>query len=547
MLRGLFVKNFLLIDELSLNFEDKKLYVITGETGAGKSILLDCLLFLLSSRINTNVIRPGSESAIVIGEFTIDSSTKDYLTEHGYEVEDNLIILKKMVDINNKKKCFLNNQFVTQSFLNDLADLLLDYNGQNTHNAFYKESAQIDFLDQFADLYSERKKIEKLYTKLTQLKGEKEMLSLQHEFLLKEWDYLSHVAKEIENLNVKEHEEEELTLIYNELQNFEKKYKLLKESLALIEGYDIDGNILNLQKLLTKISVEDFSQQITDLDNVITIIRDTERKLNEYIYSKQNNQDIEYIASRLFQIRDIARKYNIASRELGSYLEKVKQKASEIKSRLNNYNSIEDNIKIIEDDYIKSANYLSQERKKAILMLEEQMKHELESLKMGQARFQIEINSSNYSSKGIDNVSFKVSMNPGMPFVSVSKTASGGELARLMLGFKVAFYNKTYKPIVIFDEIDTGIGGATADAIGNKLKKLSDKMQIFVITHQPQVASKSNLHIKVEKFYENNHSHTRVKLLSEEERRAEIARMISGEKITEESLNAAKSLINASN
>ncbi|WP_041405069.1 DNA repair protein RecN [Rickettsia prowazekii] len=544
MFYSLSVKNFILIDELEIEFS-KGLCVITGETGAGKSILLDAILFCLGYKTSNNIIKHGKDYTVVNIIFSLNEKIKKFLIQNFIEPEE-LLLVKCLQKAEGRKSFFINNQIVTKTLIKQLANYLFELHGQNNNITLLEASTQRDILDSYGDLLEFRVKLAKCYQIWQNTRKEIEEITVKQNVIEQEIDYLNFVTEELTKLNIQIGEEETLTNIRQDLQNKNKDLQLIRDIIAQINNPEINISINRAEKLLARQRDNDrFKAIATSLEeaynNLEVARQELSNLLDSFTYEEYNLEETE---ERLFLIKAISRKYNVPANELGNFLDKSLEKLVILKNKIANSHKLQAQEVLLQEQYYKLANDLSARRLIAAKHLEESLNQELKQLKMEKANFKIEIKTAiDPTASGNDDIVFKASTNPGMKAEEINKIASGGELSRFMLALKTSLFDKMIKPSIIFDEIDVGIGGEAADKVGDRLKKLSSVTQVIVITHQPQVAGKADLHIKIEKTQLEQETKIKVKALNLAERQRELARMISGKTITDASLKVAKELL----
>lgn len=548
MLSNIFIKNFILIESLNLELGNK-LNVITGETGAGKSILLDAISFCMNGKFGIDVINKNAELTSVTLTYHSDKDTRLILSELGVDcAEDEEVIITRQIARDGKKKLTINNQPVTQKVLDNISENLITIYGQHSFSNLFKSSSHIKILDNFIEDKAIFTEVGSLYKNIRDLSSKTIFLQEEKKKTEDEIDYLKHVAGEIREAKIHGGEEEELANLRSSFQHDEKKNKFIQE---IIENFsDMDGS-LNLVSMIRKINrstyVEDLGGVLDELEKASSHLDEAQNIIHNIMKKFGSLANIEEIEERLFMIRAIARKHNLAADDLCSYLEETELKLNKFETSGDEIKKLEKERAALKVNYLEKSKKLSDLRKQAGKKIENLVGTELAALKMQGCNFKVEITSmkdSELNEKGIDIVNFTASTNPGTPFSSIEKIASGGEMARFMLALQVAlFQNRNNMPTIIFDEIDTGIGGAVADAVGTRLKKLSESTQVVAVTHQPQVASKSSHHIKISKDQANNDTKTSASILSGEDRVCEVARMLSGEIITENAKKAALELM----
>lgn len=544
MLLSLSVRNFILIDQLDLDLSTG-LHVITGETGSGKSILLDAILFCLGHNFDTDLIKKGADSCIVSLEIKVPKNLEEYLQENAIE-HDGFIIIKRQQSTNNRKKIFINDQIVSQKLVEHISKNLLEIHGQNMQSTLLNVSSHISVIDNYGNLDVFTKEVSDVFKELKALESQLLAIKKERKEVESEIDYLSFVLEELKALDVKEGEEEELASLRIDMQKQEKNIALVKDIYETLTSPAIDSQILSAQKLIHRQDKESaFNDVLENLDKSLFFLDEAIKILDSKIQNIEFN-NIDSVEERLFAIRAVARKHNIAADGLPAFYASSLEKLSGLNAKITEESNLSIQIEEVKKKYHSLSVILSAKRKAAALDLEKKIMTELAFLKMENAIFKVDfkhLEMESASSLGLDIVRFIASTNPGTDMEEIQKIASGGELSRFMLAIKVALFDKFTKPTIIFDEVDTGIGGIVADAVGERLRFLSGASQVLVITHQPQVAGKAHNHIFVFKTQEANTTFTKAKLLSDAEKLEEIARMISGHTITSISRKAAEELI----
>lgn len=555
MLKQLSIQNIVLIDKAEINFASG-LCILTGETGSGKSILLDALGLAIGFRSNLRLIGNDEKKAQVAAEFDIskNQNCQNILAENELLDAENPSVLRirRSIQESSSSKAFINDVAIGLNLLAKIGESLLEIHGQHDQRGLLNPSAHSDILDEFAQNQSLLKNLKKNYEELKEVEEKISDFKSKKEDAKREKDYLEHVIKELENAAIEGDEEEKLVAQKNQLLGKEKVLNFLSDFKShlteansqlilaqriFIRNHNVVDNFLADKKDDFENLSERFDRQNNELDAAISSVDSTIRE----IANSENN--LEEIEERLFFIRSLARKYNVKTSELEQVILDSKEKLKllvneeEISADLE-LKQVELNFK-----YQKTAQELSDKRKKSALILSQKVEEELQFLKMGDVKFVVEILDTAPSFKGCDKIRFISSINKN-GFDDISKIASGGELSRFMLALKVALMNVKSVPTMIFDEIDTGIGGSTADAVGKRLKILSERLQILVVTHQPQIAAKADLHFKISKVSNSQKIKTVIETLSEKNRQAEIARMLSGEIVSQEAIAAAYKLIN---
>lgn len=549
MLTGLHISNVVLIDKLNLEF-GSGLNILTGETGAGKSILLDALSLALGGRADTGLVRHGTDTATVIAEFdAVNGATTNVLSEYGIEYDGDLLVLRRTLGADGKSRAWVNDTPVSIKTLKAIGDELVEVHGQFANHALLNPAMHRIALDDFAskniDGFDELlKNVRNAYntynSTLTKLHDVEDFLARS----AMEQEYLEHNVAELRALNVKPGEEQELSDRRSDIINAQKNAAILNDAVvAMGRGGDtLDAQIFAVAHILERIKTEPnpYSEQIDMLYNAADLVANVAGQITT---DDIDTDTVDSIEERLFAIRAAARKHHVAADELPN-------KLIEMETALNTINNSDAELKKLKSAVAKSkqeydelANRLTAARTSAANELRTQILRELPDLKLANADFNVEIGEMMPSATGHDDIIFMIKTNPGMPFAPLHKSASGGELARLMLALRVVLAGENTARTFIFDEVDTGISGATASAVGDRLNRLAAGSQALVITHSAQVAGYADKHFKIEKSSVGDTTTTNVHEITGDERLNEIARIISGAKITPESLATAKTLM----
>jgi DNA repair protein RecN (Recombination protein N) len=557
-----------LIDKAEIEFE-KGLCILSGETGSGKSILLDSLGLAIGFRSNSRLIGSHESKSSVTAEFDISSNPQcqEILSTNEIINSDNphQLIIRRILSENISSKVFVNDVSISVNLLAKIGESLVEIHGQHEQRGLLNSTNHLIILDEFASNQNLTKDLKKIYEELSKIDDEIFDFAEKKSAIEREKDYLEHVINEINEAQIYENEEQILVQKKDQLIAKEKilnfisdiKDSLTEASSSLFKSQKVLSRNHNLVENFLKNEVENFFSLSEKTDIQINNIEDSIKNLEQICKEINSSQDSkEEIEERLFVIRNLSRKFNCSSNEL--------QKLSlDSQIKLKNLNHEE---KLSQDLIIKRQNYfekyqkiaqdLSKRRKKSALELAKKVEDELEFLKMAGTKFLIEISenkssnveeknstqSKNYFPNGFEKAVFKASLNKNN-FDEIAKIASGGELSRFMLALKVALIDVKSVPTIIFDEIDTGVSGSTSDAIGKRLKTLAKTSQILVVTHQPQIASKADSHLKISKSEIAGKVKTKIEILDKNSKINEIARMLSGEEISPEAILASKKLL----
>ena len=551
MLRELKIENLAIIDELDIEFE-KGFIVLTGETGAGKSIILSGINLLIGEKASVDMIRDGEENLVAQGVFDIDEEQKKKLEAMGIDTDGDEIIIRRYYNRNGKARAFVNNVRITLADLKEIASTLVDIVGQHSHQMLLNRNNHIKLLDSF--LFKEDKDIkEKLSTLLSQhreIKSKIEKIESDKKETLEKKEFYEYQLEEIEKLKLKDGEDEILEAEYKKVFNAEKIREKVYESLEYLK-YDDDsalGFILESIKNIEYLGKYDerylelakrMESAYYELEDCVGEIEDISKNI------EVTESDLDKIAGRMNTLKRIKEKYKRTLSELIEYREDLKEKLSDMNSGDFKTRELQKELDKIKAEYDKLAEKLSKARKEIALKIEDELLNELKFLNMEDAKLKVQINKvDRMTNDGYDEIEFFISTNVGQELKPLNKIASGGEVSRVMLALKVIFSKVDNIPILIFDEIDTGIGGETVRKIALKLKEIGDSTQIISITHSPVIASKASQQFYIEKYVENSKTISRVKKLSANERIKEIGRMLVGEKINDEVLEIANKMLN---
>ena len=551
MLCGLSIRNIVLIDSLDLSFS-RGLTVLSGETGAGKSILLDALGVALGGRVDTSMRRDGAPQASVTATFEIKNHEflEEFFDKSGLSVngpEEQLLHLRRVINDDGRTRAFINDQPVTANMLREIGDLLVEIQGQFDAQGLLNSKTHLKFLDIFANHTQLLSRVAEAYSLLSnaklKLKRATEELSINES----RKEYLEIAVEELASLKPIEGEEAKLLETRSELMNAEKIIIALNEALQFIGG---EGGAITLvakaQKTLDKTS-DRITKELESLERAANELSETESVVGRLATEIElDTSYLEEIDERLNSIRTLARKHGVTPDELNSKYQEFCNQLRMVEDEASQIEALERELESTKAKFIEDADALSKSRVKAGKRLDQAIISELKPLKLAQSKFQATIEScdeSGWSVYGWDKVTFQISTNPGTPLGPLQKVASGGELSRLLLALRVALSAATPLPTLIFDEVDAGVGGAVAAAVGRRLKRLGEKIQVLVVTHSPQVAAEGHVHWKIAKDDTTGLQSTTAKELAKTERVEEIARMLSGEMITEEARAASLKLL----
>lgn len=526
MIEQLSVKDYVLFKSCIIDFTDG-MSVITGETGAGKSLLIDAIGYLSGNRIKSNVIRNGKDKAVLSMVLTANDRVNAILEENGFEVDDQVIISRTILN-NNKSTVRINQQITTLSFVRKIVNLLVDIHSQMDTYRLMDTSVQMELLDSYAKTMDLKASVKEAYVKYSNVLHELETLK-NEEFSDAELEFLTTQLDEIENANI---QEDELDALNDQIHEATSWYKNSEDLSSCL--YEIDKENGALDSLYTLYKQASKSPILNDYEesfkNLYYSLQSVDEELKHMRDTHSNDSlDLDSLQSRQYLIKKLYRKYGGSYTSLMESKKSITDKIDRIIHRQDVFDKLEKEKEESFTAYMKLANALSLKRKEVFSQLESKVMEHCKDLMLENARFMISCMEKKPSSNGIDDIEFLVSMNPGQDFSSLSASASGGELSRLMLALKVVFQASNGIETIIFDEIDTGVSGKVALAMGAKMKALSKNYQVLCITHLASVAVYANTHYLVNKKVSASETITNIQELDQDKTIQELAVMTSGE------------------
>lgn len=539
MIEQLMVKDYILFDYALVDFTHG-MHVITGETGAGKSLLIDAIGYLSGKRINGNIVRKGKDKAILQMVCSTSSpKISQMLEENGFEVEDSILITRT-VQANQKSTIRINQQITTLSFVRELVSYMIDMHSQMDTYQLMQPSVQLDLLDALAQTKDLREEVAQQYTTLKAI--EKEYHTCKNESLSDdELDYLTAQLNRIDELNIQEGELESLQEKVKICAEMEKNTELFSQSIyQLNKENGLMDTCYDLSKELSKTnSTSEIANQLMDIYYRFDEIKENlQEQLNQF---DQSSESIDEMESRIYTIKAMYKRYGGSFSSLMEAKANLEKKIERFLSREHILAEMETNLSKARNAYDQLAEELSQKRKAIFSSVEQQVNQHCHDLMLEHADFHISSQEKEASKDGKDAIEFLISMNPGQPLVPLKDSASGGELSRLMLALKVVFQAQQGVDTIIFDEIDTGVSGKVAFAMGHKMHTLAQHYQVLCITHLASVACFGDRHYCVQKTSEDGSTQTSIHLLNEKETLEELAVMSSGQ-VNQASLQAAQEL-----
>ncbi|MGO9460895.1 MAG: DNA repair protein RecN [Rhodomicrobium sp.] len=558
MLAALSIRDIVLIDRLDLSFAEG-LTVFTGETGAGKSIVLDSLSLALGSRGDGGLVRKGAQSASVAASFDLPAGhpAAGLLGEHGFE-EGEALVMRRVQLADGRTKSFLNDRPVSTGLLRQLGRLLVEIHGQHDDRALLDSSSHRYLLDQFGGLLPETRAVSRLWDRWRELDAKAGKLAQELELAGRERDYLSAACEELNSLSPQPGEEEGLAARRQSILASGKVRADLEAAAEALSGPHFPEGRINgvLRRLERQPNLPESLKPVLAALERVLIEAEEARALVEAQLRSRGEDNVEAIEERLFKLRAVARKYRVPVSDLPEVQRRFLEDLSKLETGEEQLAAARKAATAAVSAYAQAAGALSEKRTAAAAKLDRAVQKELKPLRLEKARFVTHTEKLTEGKAGIiggpsgrESIMFYVQTNPGAQPGPLMKVASGGELARFLLALKVVLAEKSTAPVLVFDEIDTGVGGATASAIGERLMRLGQKAQVLAVTHSPQVAAHADAHYRLYKTArgegENIFVETCAEALDGSGRREEIARMLAGRKITEEARAAAEQLIGA--
>lgn len=545
MLVHLHVKNLALIEEAEVDFKEG-LNILTGETGAGKSILIGSVNLALGQKMSREMIREGAEYALAELVFQVSPDTEEKLKALEVYPEDGQVIISRKLT-ENRSISKVNGETCTAANVRKIASLLLDIHGQHEHQSLLYPDKQMEILDDFgyADTAKKKQTVKILYGEYSRIRKELESYGIDEEQRRREISFLEYEIQEISEAELREGEDEELEAAYRKLVNSKKITENLS-SVYQLTGYEEDGGAGQVGRALQKLgqisgfdkNLESFYSSLNDIDSLLNDFnREVSSYLTEFVYSEEEFLQIE---KRLDLINHLKAKYGHTISEILSYQKEKEQELEKLQNFEIRKQNLEKELENREAQLLDACGQLTAVRKKWAEKLAGKITGELEDLNFLNVDFKIRFSQKDhFTPLGKDAICFMISTNPGEPVKELAKVVSGGELSRIMLAIKTLLADKDDTETLIFDEIDTGISGRTAQKVAEKMAVISRARQVLCITHLPQIASQANAHYQIEKNVEKGETITRIRSLSYEESVEELARMLGGVKITEAVLKNA--------
>jgi len=550
MLSHIHLKNFAIVENLDLELKPG-MTALTGETGAGKSILIDAIGLVLGDRADSGVVRHGTDKAEITLSIDIEQSpsAKKWLKEQELD-EDEQCILRRIISTNGKSRAWINGSPCNLTMLRQLGEQLVDIHGQHEHQSLMKKDMQRQLLDEYATHQLLLDKIKAAYNHWKQLNDKLQILSDQNSDHQAKLDLLRFQTQELDEHQLSENEAIELDEEHSRLANAGQLIELTSSS--VMQLYDADEQTVysNISDILQKL--EDLSQLDPALKEPLEMLQNAQIQIQEASDSLRHYQEsveldperLDWVNDRISTLHDLSRKHQTSPELLFIKWQSLHQKLKELDSDDYDLDALQKKLETSKNSYLKIASQLTKSRQKAALKLSKGASNAMQELGMEGGKLVIALNNSeSFSPHGQDNIEFQVSANPGQPPKALIKVASGGELSRISLAIQMIAAQRLTLPALIFDEVDSGIGGGIAEVVGKQLRKLGEKCQVLCVTHLPQVASQAHNHYKVTKIKSKKTTSTGMLVLDDNQRIEEIARMMGGIEITDSTLNLAKEML----
>lgn len=551
MLLELNIENFAIIENMKIEFEPG-LNVLTGETGSGKSIIIDSLGLVLGQRANKDIIKKGKDRAFIEAVFSsYDEETKDLLLEYGIESGD-LVVVSKEIREKGPTITRVNNRTVTSQILSKISSRLIDIFAQHESISLMDNKNQLKLIDDFSGKNQGEllENLKDLVHEINSLKNEYHEKSTMEQNKDREIDLLEYQIKEIEDAGLSDYDDEEIYDDFNVLNNMTDTLIKLSEAKSLInEVYETSSLEDILDRVIANVvEVTRYNKDLKEVEENLEDIRfrisDIAKDLDRYVSSSEVDEErLQFLRERIDLVNNLKLKYGNNVRAINSFYEEISERLRFLQNFEDNLNKLLKKIEDKEAEATVLAEKISKNRKKTSEILEKKVEEEINKLNIKDAKFKIEIKEKELSFDGIDKIEFLIAPNLGQDLMPMAKVASGGEMSRIMLGFKSIIAEKDNIPTLVFDEIDTGISGKTAQIVGNKIKEVSKDRQVIVISHLPQIVALADTHFAIKKDVVNNSTISTIDKLNYDERVNEVARLIGGMNVSEIAIETAKEMI----
>ncbi|MFL2117198.1 DNA repair protein RecN [Marinilactibacillus psychrotolerans] len=558
MLQALHIQNFAIIQDLSLDFSHG-MTVLTGETGAGKSIIIDAVGLLAGGRGSTEFVRYGTKKCLLEGHFSLNENQEvmKLLDEHAIDSDDEVIMIQREIFATGRNVCRINGTIVTIAVLKEIGTALIDIHGQNEHQELMVPESHIELLDQYGDkkLANAKKRYKELYKEYKAVKKEQNEWQYNEQELAQRLDILNFQVDEIGEAQLEDHEEETLKEEEQKLSNHQSIVEALSSSYNALQGEENSGLDLVGQAMDSMASIEGMDEKFKQISDTVSAAFFQIQEASSDIYNEMDNLEydeerLNEIETRLNLIQQLKRKYGQSIQEIKDFYSKALAELEKIDNREGQMDHLNKRVKELETKLVKEAYGLSKYRREVAKRLEKAIHEQLKELFMDKVVFSVhfskemkEFKTNAAYENGMDKVEFYVATNPGEPLKPLVKVASGGELSRMMLAMKTIFSKEQGMTSIIFDEVDTGVSGRVAQAIADKIYSVAQYSQVLCITHLPQVAAMADQHLYISKVIIDERTSTHVEQLPEDDKIQEVARMLAGSEITKLTIDTAKELL----
>lgn len=556
MLLQLSVRDFAIAEQIDLQFEPG-MTVISGETGAGKSILLDALGLALGDRATSDSVRHGAEKADITAVFDISKipEARAWLQEYDLDASDECI-LRRVIGHDGKSRGYINGQPSPLQMLREIGEMLMDIHSQHEHQSLLKKETHRKLVDSFGNHQEQLEKVRQLFHSWQSKRKRLDQLSSQSEEMQARVQLLTYQVQELDQLGLREGEIEELE---QEQERLSQAEGILTSCHTVVQACKEDEDSCTSRLHYAIHQLEPIRHTHSAIENALKLLQEAEIQIEEACSDLRHFADtfeadperLQQVEERLGSIFQLARKHRISPNELIALHQTLSQELDSLSGGAQSLEQLEAEVSQLAADYLREAKTLSQMRQNAAARLDELVQEKLKQLHMPSMRFVTQLqtrgeDSDHFSPQGLEDVEFLISPNPGQPAKPLTKIASGGELSRISLAIQVVAAQVSSIPSLVFDEVDVGIGGGTAEVVGRMLRNLGEKGQVFCVTHQPQVASQGHHHLFVSKQITKDQTHSRITRLSEQERIREVARMLGGLEVTEQTLAHAEEMLTKS-
>ena len=551
MLSRIEIRNFAIIQSLDLDWSTG-MTVITGETGAGKSIVIDALGLTLGERAEQSAIYPNAKQAEVTAIFDLNekAAATSWLKEHELE-EEGECILRRVVVKEGRAKCFINGRSVTQSQMKNLGSLLVDIHGQHAHQTLLKSKEQLNLLDRYAAHPQLLAAVQDSANKIKQIEKRKQALEEAKQARDAKHELLSYQVEELTNANPEQSILDSLEAEHKQAATSQDRLQLAESSLQWLSDDENSSVMSALTKTIEQIGeLTTLDDKLTNVQEVLlqteSLLQEAKTDLSHYRDNLDcDPQKLQKLDNQLATFHDLARKHHVSLEQLPQHFESLQEELTQLHADESELLQIEQAYQDAVSDYQQKAGKLTKSRQKIAKQLQKLISEKIQGLAMegGQLSIQLSPLDNQFSANGAETIEFLVSANPGQPLQPLNKVASGGELSRISLAIAVITAEQQLVPSIIFDEVDVGIGGGTAETVGKLLNELAEQRQVICVTHQPQVASCGDQHLVASKTKQVNSTTTRVEALNQSERVEEIARMLGGLVISDKTRSHAKEML----